>query len=302
MKSIPNSVQQIKEYFNEQLFPHYEKEEIKNFCLLSFEKLLGITRSELRLKSEMVLQEDTAKKFLGIVEELLESKPIQYILGETEFYGIKLELDERVLIPRQETEELVDWILKEQGKAAFSRKEMKEEVSLNIIDIGTGSGCIALALKANLPDSNVYAMDVSKEALHVANANAQLNKLHINFVEGNIVSTSFSKEFESDFFDVVVSNPPYVCETEATLMHKNVLEFEPHLALFVPDQNPLLFYEAILTFAHTHLKKGAWVYFEINEAFGKEMIQLLNKFNYLQIELRKDLNGKNRMISAQKAE
>jgi release factor glutamine methyltransferase len=300
VKSSLSTVNQIQEYFNERLGSTYDKEEIKSICLLSLEKILEISRSELRSKADMQVQEDHGKKFISIVDELIENKPIQYILGETEFYGLKISVDERVLIPRPETEELVDWIIKTQSHHhKISNSELSGSKP-NVIDLATGSGCIAIALKANLTDTNLFAIDVSKPALALAETNASANEVAIQFLEADILAPSFLHIYNPDFFDVIVSNPPYVCELEAQQMPKNVLEYEPHLALFVPDANPLLFYEAILKFAQIFLKKEGYLFFEINESLGIELVKLCISKGFRNVELKKDLSNKSRMIRAQK--
>ncbi len=297
MNSIPQNIQEVKDFFMDSLFPLYDREEVKNFCFLTCEKFLNFSRIDLRQKSAMGIQEDLAKKFTSVVEELLQHKPIQYILGETEFYGLKFLVDENVLIPRQETEELVDWIVN-QNKSEDAKAQAIGQSKLTILDIGTGSGCIPIALKKNLPGANVVALDVSEKALNQAQTNAKLNEVTIEFVLRDILKTDASHETLSTSFDVIVSNPPYIRNSEQKLMQKNVLEYEPHVALFVPDENPLLFYDAIATFAKKSLRLNGQIYFEINEAFGGDVIKLLANKGFKQIELRKDLNGKDRMIKA----
>lgn len=224
-------------------------------------------------------------KIEQIISRLKYFEPIQYIVGETEFYGIRMEVNPSVLIPRQETEELVDWILK---------SEISPKAS--ILDIGTGSGCIALALKKHFPSASVYACDFSEKALETASSNALVLGLNVNFFKCDIRN---SFHYKTDF-DLIVSNPPYVRNIEKKYMHPNVLNFEPHDALFVPDGDPLVFYREIADFSTFHLKEGGWIYFEINESFGTEISDLLYHFGFTEIEIRKDLNGKNRMVRGKK--
>jgi release factor glutamine methyltransferase len=312
MNMLPQTVQEIKEYFNAKLIPAFDKEEVKHYCLLSLEKYLNISRAELRLKADMPIQEDVARRFIGIVEELLTSKPIQYILGETEFFGCKINVDENVLIPRQETEELVDWIIKDVSLKYKSIKEQSKHegnatAELNaiqtvytILDIGTGSGCIPIALKKNLSFAKLYALDISEAALKLAKLNALSNGEEVNFYQGNILeidADSFSKE-NGLILDCIVSNPPYVLHSESKLIQANVVDYEPHLALFVEDSNPLVFYEAIANFALSTLKPGGKLYFEINEAYGTALSSLLNGKGFSDVKIRKDLNGKDRMCKA----
>jgi release factor glutamine methyltransferase len=208
-------------------------------------------------------------------------EPIQYILGETEFYGLKLNVNPAVLIPRPETEELVDWILK-----------INSIRNAKILDIGTGSGCIALALKNHLKEGEISGVDISENALKVARENALQNHLNVNFFQSDILKW---KESEWDKFDIVVSNPPYVRMSEKAKMNDNVLHYEPDSALFVSDQDPLVFYRAIAAFASQYLNKNGFLFFEINEYLGEEMKVLMEGFGFESIEIRKDINSKNRM-------
>jgi release factor glutamine methyltransferase len=216
-----------------------------------------------------------------ITEELIHGKPVQYVIGETEFYGCRIKVNENVLIPRPETEELVDWIIK-----LVPNKE------LTILDICTGSGCIPIALKKNLPKAEVAACDISHEALEMAMKNAVLNKTDVRFFYTNILNPTVSSW---STFDLIISNPPYVRNSEKQLMHKNVLEFEPHLALFVEDDEALIFYRKITELAKSKLKQGGFLFFEINEAYGKEIAELLEENGFKDVEIRKDMFGKDRM-------
>jgi release factor glutamine methyltransferase len=210
--------------------------------------------------------------------------PIQYILGETEFYGLPFYVNESVLIPRPETEELVDWIQKENYKSA----------ELNILDIGTGSGCIAIALRHEFPSSTVDAFDVSEKALETAKQNATHNKLEVNFKAVDILNApAFNKKW-----DIIVSNPPYITENEKDTILSNVLDHEPHLALFVPDNDPLLFYREIAFFAQQYLTPAGKLYFEINRNAGNHTLELLTGMGYRDVELRKDISGNDRMVRA----
>lgn len=288
MKIKTNKLSSVKQYFNEELALLYPATEIDTFFKWSTEHLLDYKSADFVTRSEEALSESMLLKFIKIVKQLKEQKPIQYILGETYFYGLKFNVDADVLIPRPETEELVDWIKKDLVKNTIVR----EGFGLNILDIGTGSGCIAITLKSLFPQAHVCAVDTSRAALNKAQKNAELNKVNIEFVCADI-----THDYSSGLnYHIIVSNPPYVLKSESKQMNKNVLDFEPHLALFVPDNDPLLFYRAILKFAQRNLTDEGTVYFEINEQYGTEMIQLFEQFNYRQIELREDLNGKARMI------
>jgi release factor glutamine methyltransferase len=232
-------------------------------------------------RNETTLEIDF-EKIENIILRLKNAEPIQYILGETEFYGLKLKVNPSVLIPRPETEELVDWIV-----------QSKLPANCNVLDIGAGSGCIALAIKNQLKKAKVSGLDISENAIETARHNALENRLEVDFFQADILNHS---DFIDQKFDVVVSNPPYIRESEKPLMHSNVLDFEPEKALFVPDADPLLFYRTIAEFARKYLKKYGSLFFEINENLGTETVGLLADFGFSDIEIRKDINGKNRMV------
>lgn len=231
---------------------------------------------------DVEIQEDSYKQILTILSELKSYKPIQYILKETTFFNLPFIVNSNVLIPRPETEELVDWIIQE-----------NKNKSIRILDIGTGSGCIAISLAKNLPDSIIFACDISVEALNQAQKNSELNSVDINIMQLDILDSNVQL---NEKFDVIVSNPPYITEKEKVLMHKNVLDYEPEQALFVPNENPLVFYEAIINFGLTHLKPKGSIYLEINEAYGKETALLLKKDHFTNTTLKKDINEKDRML------
>src|SRR5688572_8583660 len=231
------------------------------------------------------MSESELLKFNFCVKDLKAHKPIQYILGSTEFYGCRIKVNESVLIPRPETEELVDWI-----KTGLKGREPK-----TILDIGTGSGCIAIALKKIFPQSRVTAMDISEKALEVAAENAQRNNARIDFVLRDILSSPSS----APPFDLIVSNPPYITLSEKAAMNKNVVEYEPHLALFVSEEDALVFYRAIADLARSILVTGGKLYFEINERMGPAVKKLLGEMDFLNVEVKKDLSGKDRMVRAE---
>jgi release factor glutamine methyltransferase len=222
-----------------------------------------------------------------VLAQLKSEKPIQYILGETEFYGLSFLVNENTLIPRPETEELVDWIIESQKLKVKSQK-------LKILDIGTGSGCIAISIAKNLANADVFALDVSDSALQIAQKNAQRNNVNVIFLQQSILETNDL----GTTFDIIVSNPPYVRNLEKIEIKKNVLDYEPHLALFVEDTDALLFYRKISDLALKNLSKSGELFFEINQYLGKEMTNLLKEKGYSNIELRKDIYGNDRMIKA----
>lgn len=275
------NLKQVAQHFNEQLNGLYEQTEIASIFAVVVEYLSGWSRAELNWKKEDPMDEETYDSYTHILAQLKKGVPMQYALGETIFYGLPFNVSPAVLIPRPETEELVDWIIADCRSAS----------DLKIIDIGTGSGCIAITLEKNLPQNTVFGLDVSKEALEVAKDNRFKNESKVIFIEADI------RDFSSDEkFDVIVSNPPYITMDEKNAMHENVLAHEPHLALFVPNERPLVFYEAIADFALRSLKAGGLLYFEINEHLGSETVAMLAKRSFSDIVLRKDMQGKDRMI------
>lgn len=284
------TIGEINKTFKNRLKNSYPENEIRAFVEILLEHYAGLSKTDMLLKaadnlaSEIIMQMEQA---LGRLEK---NEPVQYIIGETEFYDLKLKVNPSVLIPRPETEELVHWVI----------KNHKKDGEIRILDIGTGSGCIPLALKKNLPDAEVFAVDISEEALNMAKANAKLNNLDVLFSKLDILKENTDGELGE--FDIIVSNPPYVRKKEKELMHQNVLENEPHLALFVDDNDALVFYRAIVNFSTKHLKPEGFIYFEINESYGEEVVSLLKIYNYQNIKLRKDINGKHRMICGLKQE
>lgn len=272
-----------------QLKDSYPPQEIQSFQKIIFEKMLNLALHQIFLNPNKPIENEKAEEILIIVSKLNLQKPIQYIFGETDFFGINFKVNHNVLIPRQETEELVDWIIKSNS--------IKNPT---ILDIGTGSGCIAISLALNIKGSKVSAVDISEEAIKVAQGNALNNKVNVNFYKTNILD--HSSIIPNQPFDIVVSNPPYVRDLEKKLMQSNVLEHEPHSALFVSDSDPLLFYHEIAKRSANLAKTGGYLFFEINEALGKETAKLLEDFHFSEIELRKDLNGKDRMLKAKRYE
>lgn len=269
-------------YIRKELKDHYSPAETEGLIRFLFATWKDLSTTDLLLKSGDRLGSDDRSFIVKVVERLKNHEPIQYILGKTEFFGLPFQVNPHVLIPRPETEELVDWIL----KTTTTDNPV-------ILDVGTGSGCIAVSLQKNLPGADVCGCDISEDALQVARANAVLNGVRIPFFNLDVMNPSTPLPF----FDLIVSNPPYVTEQEKQLMQQNVLHYEPHQALFVPDQDPLKFYRALVSFSSTHLKAGGRQFWEINERYGKECFNLMEHNGYENIQLRKDVNGKDRMIS-----
>lgn len=281
-------IKQLRNQFHSSLDDLYESTEIDVFFYRLMESFFKQSKIDVYFNENEVLEKERLDKMIKALSHLEASVPLQYITFEAEFYGSKFELNKSVLIPRPETEELVDWILNDYQNS-------KSE-DLKLLDIGTGSGCIAITLAKFIKNSNVFAIDISEPALNQAKINAKKNKVSVAFKELDILSQKFPNDYPE--FDVIVSNPPYVREQEKKEIKDNVLKNEPHLALFVPDQNPLVFYEVILEAAENKLKSGGKVFFEINQYLGAEMLRLFSKYDYNSIELRKDNFGNNRMIRA----
>jgi len=279
-----------KELFNlisERLKTVESNEEADSISYILLEELFQASRTDVLIDNEISAYKNKAEELSQYIERLLKKEPIQHILGHTEFYGRKFLVNKNVLIPRPETEELVHLIITD-------NKSLKEG---KIIDIGTGSGIIPITLKKELPENMALGIDVSTSALATAKRNAILNNAEIEFIEDDIL---LSKANYLANADIIISNPPYVTNSEKELMDAKVLEYDPELALFVEDENPLLFYKVIAEKAYERLKAGGKLYFEINEQFGNEVVELLVKYDYKNITLIKDMQGKNRFTSAVK--
>lgn len=273
----------LKQYFFSELQAIQEESEIESFFFILTEYLHHLKRIDVSLNPDFEVSESDLTKWNNIISELKTEKPIQYITGEAWFYGYRFEVNENTLIPRPETEELVEWIV----------ESIKNEVSsIKVLDIGTGSGCIPISLKKEIPNAIVSAIDVSEKALETANKNAVHNEVEVNFILQNILET----ELLIEKYDVIVSNPPYVRNLEKQEIKKNVLAYEPHLALFVDDNNALLFYRKIAQLALTSLSSNGKLFFEINQYLGKETVELLENLGFKNIQLRKDFVGNDRMI------
>jgi len=275
--------------FIEKLLPLYDVLEAESFFYIILEDFHQMKRIDLALNPTFVFSDSAVAKWNSVLEKLEKEIPIQYILGNAHFYGLEFEVNENTLIPRPETEELVEWIINNNSKIEGFK-------DLKILDIGTGSGCIAISLSKNLPHSNVFAIDVSEKALETAKRNALKNETDVTFLLKNILETD---DLEQQF-DIIVSNPPYVRNLEKEEIKKNVLDYEPHLALFVEDNDALIFYGKIAELAQKNLTKNGQLYFEINQYLGTEMINLLEAKNFENIELRKDIYENDRMIFGRK--
>jgi len=271
---------ELKNYFETELASFYPSEEVQSFFNMLSQAWLGYSRMDISLNASEAIPSEITSKYKNALERLKRIEPIQYIIGSTEFYGLPFVVNQDTLIPRPETEELVEWILENK------RKKVK------ILDIGTGSGCIAIALAMMNPEAEVTALDISEKALDIARKNADLNEVEVGFLQTDILTVTTLP----DHYDIIVSNPPYVREQEKKLMHDNVLLYEPDSALYVSEADPLKFYRAICRLALHHLKPDGVLFFEINEYLGKEMESLLKEEGFQNIEVHRDFRDKDRFI------
>ncbi len=275
-----------KEIFLKALENDYPAEEVHSFFYLLTEAFFEIKRIDLALNPELEIDEDQVGKLDSALVRLKKHEPIQHIIGEAEFFDLAFKVDKNVLVPRPETEELVQWILDD-----FSSKNN----ILKILDIGTGSGCIAISLAKNLPQARISALDISAAALEIAAQNSQNNEVNLDCIQQNILKL----EKLSESYDIIVSNPPYVRELEKKEMHRNVLAYDPPTALYVKDENPLIFYDKITTLAKNALIPDGKLYFEINQYLAKETEQMMQEHGF-KTELRKDIFGNFRMLKGEK--
>ena len=287
------NIREFRDYFKITLKELYPASEIDTFLFLLLEEYLNFKRIDIVLKSNFNISSEVLTLLKSSTKLLEQEIPIQYIIGKTEFYGFPFILDEHVLIPRPETEELVTLILDKVSKLE-SYYTIKKENTIKILDIGTGSGCIPIVLKKSLPLAEISALEKSDKALRIAEKNTHLNKVDINLIQQDILKTTEL----NNTYDIIVSNPPYVRESEKKEIKKNVLNNEPHMALFVEDNNPLIFYDKIAELAKNHLTKNGLLFFEINQYLGKETVDLIRLKGFNTIELKKDIFGHDRVIIA----
>jgi len=285
-----------------QLAQIYDEGEAKAIARMTYEERFGLTLSDIYLGKDTQLSADSQTELQEIAQRLLQGTPIQYVWGHADFCGRSFLVNEHVLIPRPETEELCQWIIAadNHGQTRTVRKSLLSSAA-KILDIGTGSGCIAITLAAEMPEAEVTAWDISAEALEVARENARRQNVPVSFEQVDALhlpSDIFHQT--SAVFDIIVSNPPYICNKEREAMEANVLEHEPHTALFVPDDDPLLFYRAIAQYAQTALKPDGWLYFEINPLYAEALRDMLSKMSFCDIEIKTDQFGKQRMIKAKR--
>ena len=283
--------------FRKQLAGMYEPEEVENLCFLTLEHVLKMNRVEVSLSRKMDISTSSLTQLNEVASRLSLSEPIQYIIGNTEFYGMEFQVNPATLIPRPETEELVEWIVNDTKQlATSSQRDIEKNITekVTILDIGTGSGCIAISLAKNISNAHVEAIDISQDALATAYQNANKNEADVTFYNQNILEVDTLEKR----YNIIVSNPPYVRMLEKKEMRDNVLSNEPDSALFVSDEDPLVFYRKIGELAFKALEPQGSLYVEINEYLGSETVTLFEKIGFKKVSLRKDMFGKNRMIKA----
>jgi release factor glutamine methyltransferase len=293
------NIKSLKTHFFSELQTIQEDSEIESFFFILTEFLHNLKRIDVSLHPEFEVSETDLEKWKTIISELKTEKPIQYITGEAWFYGLRFEVNENTLIPRPETEELVEWIVESQ-KSIVENLKIQKSNNLTILDLGTGSGCIPITLKKEIPNAQVSAIDISEKALEMARKNASDNQVEVNFIQQDILTSQHLNISTSQplLFDIIVSNPPYVRNLEKQEIKRNVLDYEPHLALFVDDSDALLFYRKIAQLALKSLAPNGKLFFEINQYLGNETVELLEQLGFKNIELRKDFVGNDRMICA----
>lgn len=283
-------IKELHTKFHQELDVIYGDNEVQSFFYMLAEFCLNFKRIDITLQPDFEVNSEVLEHFLNAISRFKTYEPIQYIIGETEFYGLTFKVNSHTLIPRPETEELVQLII--------DNEKLKTRKSITILDIGTGTGCIAISLAKHIANAQVFAVDVSDEALKVAKENAILNGVNVEFIKADILNWQSEPKLKELKFDIIVSNPPYVRHLEKAEMKANVLQHEPHLALFVDDSNPLQFYRAITEFASQKLQPNGQLYFEINQYLGDEMLQLLKSHQFKNIELLTDIFGNHRMMKA----
>jgi release factor glutamine methyltransferase len=284
-----NTIKDAFTNFKQGLSNIYDPQETEAITLMVLTEVLNASKATIKAFPERELTLTQQEEANAILSQLITGKPLQYALGYAEFYGLKFMVTPATLIPRPETEELVEWVLTSvaDGEARGS--------GLNLLDIGTGSGCIAISLKKNLPAAKISAIDISPDALQTAKENAKLNEVEVSFMEADILAGHTT---HTTHYSIIISNPPYVTLEDKKRMHTNVTDFEPHTALFVPEDDPLIFYKAIADFTLDNLTENGLLFFEINESLGKETVELLESKGFKNVELRQDMSGRDRMVKA----
>ncbi|PCH93489.1 MAG: protein-(glutamine-N5) methyltransferase, release factor-specific [Bacteroidetes bacterium] len=288
MNSKSRTVVEMVHLIRDELAGLYDDNEVNSFIFLMFEEYVGLSKTDIVLKASELLEDEALKNIDAAVKRLKKHEPIQHIIGSTEFFGLTIKTDARAMIPRPETEELVNWIIKE--------NDDKEPA---ILDVGTGTGCIALALQSSIAVAKIFALDISQDALTLTKENSLVNKLDIRLIKADVLNWRIDKQLLAlPKFDIIVSNPPYIEKSLSSEMHENVLKYEPHQALFVNDGESMVFYQAIIELALDKMNPGGALFFEISEREGKRVYALLKDSGFDEIELRKDLSGKDRMVKS----
>jgi release factor glutamine methyltransferase len=292
---------EAERFVKDRLKEIYGEQEAANMAALLMEHVTGLSKTERVSKKQEELSSSQSNQLRQNLQRLQLHEPVQYVMNKAWFYGMELYVDKNVLIPRPETEELVKWIIddvKASGKEVFVRGAMEadETTQLKILDVGTGSGCIALALKKKMPKAEVWGCDISEEALNVARRNGSFLNIRVDFQGVNFLEEEQQKSLPT--VDIIVSNPPYIPLNEKGQMHANVVDYEPHAALFLPDNDPLIFYKALADFGKKRLYANGSIYMEIHEEIGNEVLRLFKKNGYDRVESRKDMQGKERMVKA----
>tara|TARA_R110002051_G_scaffold314839_1_gene392380 strand:+ start:6222 stop:7070 length:849 start_codon:yes stop_codon:yes gene_type:complete len=275
-------LREIKNIFHSELDVLYGKDEVSSFFYMLIEHYFNLERFVLAIQPELVIDKEQETVIFNALAELKLEHPIQHIIGSSHFMDMDFKVNPHVLIPRPETEELVRWVIEDNEKA---------ELPLAILDMGTGSGCIPISLTKYLPNANIFGLDISLDALEVAQENNKIHGTKVEFFQADMLNLNHKNNY-----DIIVSNPPYVRELEKAEMQKNVIDHEPSIALFVPDEDPLKFYRAIVNFASRHLNDKGSLYLEINQYLGNEMIELLQKYEFHTIKLKQDMYGNDRML------
>lgn len=279
-------MQKSIEYIRESLHSQFAENELRIVTQILISEITGFSPAQIIVNKNTIFSDEQVKLVHSFVEKLKKNEPLQYVTGKTEFFGLKIITKPGVLIPRPETEELIEWIM----------QSLDRRPNFDMLDIGTGSGCIALALKSVFENAHVSAMDISAEALEIAAENANVLSLPISFLQGDALHLSA----ENSRWDVIVSNPPYIPTAEKEVMDSAVVDFEPHQALFVPDKDPLLFYRRIAEYAFSALRVNGLLFFEIHRDFGQQCVAMLHETGFTNVELRRDISGNDRMIKAKR--
>ncbi len=291
------TINEAYQHLLDELFSVYERDEAETIARFVFEDVFSLKPSAVVMDADKIFQEENILKLKDCISRLKNHEPVQYVTEKAFFYGNEFDVTPSVLIPRPETEELVEWVIQTNNSWQLEVGSLQIDKKQKILDIGTGSGCIAISLKENIPSAEVYAIDISVTALEIAKLNSEILKQKIHFAHADILNLEnpLGKQF-----DIIVSNPPYITESESSTLDKNVIAFEPHVALFAIGSDPLIFYKKIIEFSKLYLIAGGKLYFEVNQQYGNEVLKLLQQNGFTNTELRKDINENDRMVAGVK--